>query len=83
MKMYSKLVLLVGLGLGATAFAEGADDKPVKPKKPKMTAEEKFAKLDKNGDGVLSFEEWSYKPVKADKIKKDDKNTEKDVDGDN
>lgn len=73
MKLHALLAFILGLGLGSTAFAEGREAKPAKEKKPRMTAEEKFAKLDKNGDGVLTFEEWNYKPEKVEKPQKADK----------
>ena len=41
--------------------ASSAETKPEKPDKPKLSLEELFKKLDTNGDGVLSLEEFRGK----------------------
>ncbi len=71
----SMFVALCLVGLAhSTAAAED---------KPKMPPEERFKKLDKNGDNKLSEEEFVGKQTgeKADKAKENFKKRDKDADG--
>lgn len=72
-------VCLVSASLLAGVFAlpvrSAADDKP------KPTPEERFKRLDKNGDGKLSLAEFQGKQTDAEKVKKAFEARDKDKDG--
>jgi Ca2+-binding EF-hand superfamily protein len=75
--MRSLFALIVACGLAVPALA--ADDKP----KEKPSPEETFKRLDKNGDGKLSLEEFKGKRQgeKATKAEETFKKKDKDSDG--
>jgi len=75
--MRSLFALIVACGLAVPAVA--ADDKP----KEKPSPEEQFKKMDKNGDGKLSLDEFKGKRQgdKATKAEETFKKKDKDNDG--
>jgi len=65
------------------AFAQDADKKKERPKKPKKTFEEVFKAKDANNDGKLSFDEFKGKATKPEILEKIEKRFKRlDRDGD-
>ncbi|GEM_PF-2865052 len=67
MKPYLHLIPLTAVFL-SLSHLHAEDIKPEKVKKPKITAEEKFAKLDADSDGTISAEELNGE--KLEKLRK-------------
>jgi hypothetical protein len=71
------------LALAATLNAADGDKKPEADKKKKADPEAAFKKLDSNGDGSISKEEWAASPMaKKDAAKADKMFAAKDKDKD-
>lgn len=90
-----KLTSILAILAAGTIFATAADEKPAagaKPEaaagakpgdKPKRDPAEMFKKLDTNGDGKISADEWKAGPMaKKDAGKADEMFSKKDKDGD-
>lgn len=77
MKKLCACLASASLLVGALALPvrAAADDKP------KATPEERFKRLDKNGDGKLSLEEFRGKQTENEKVKKAFELRDKDKDG--
>ena len=65
------LSLALALAVG-TVYAEDGKKKDA-PKKPKLTAEQRFAEKDADKDGKVSLAEFKGKATKADQIEKKEK----------
>lgn len=79
MKLLTSLLALVAFG----GVAFGADEKPAGDK-PKRNPEAAFKKLDTNGDGKVSSDEFKAGPMgqrNPDRAEKAFKNRDKDNDG--
>jgi Ca2+-binding EF-hand superfamily protein len=84
MKFPLSILLAALVGVSFAIAAEGdAPPKPAKPDKPKATPEDVFKKLDKDGDGSLSLEEFKASPAgKKDAAKAEDAFKRKDKNND-
>lgn len=74
----SSLVFVLALGIGSLAFSAPKEDKKDKPK-----PEDVFKKMDKDGNGKLSLEEFVGKKTDEKKTKAEEafKKMDKDSDG--